>query len=64
MVKLIHCIPKFLAGRSNLPAIIYAHGGGVVGGNAHLYRLYLAHMAMHCGVVVFNVDYRLAPETR
>ena len=44
--------------------IVYAHGGGVIGGTANLYKGFLSHMAMDCGVVVFNVDYRLAPETR
>ena len=50
--------------RRDRPAIVYAHGGGVVGGTAHMYRLYLAHMAVDCGVIVYNVDYRLAPETK
>ena len=43
---------------------MYAHGGGAVAGKADLYKMYLAHMAFDCGVVVFNVDYRLAPEVR
>ena len=71
---------QFLAGQTDRPCIVYAHGGGVVGGSAEIYsryrslrmRLvltlcigrYLAYMALDCGVVVFNVDYRLAPETR
>ena len=29
-----------------------------------MYRGLLSFMAMNCGVVVFNVDYRLAPEYR
>ena len=44
--------------------MVYAHGGGAVGGSAMGYKGYLSHMAMTCGVVVFNVDYRLAPDTK
>ena len=29
-----------------------------------MYKGFLAHMAVDSRVVVFNVDYRLAPETR
>ena len=29
-----------------------------------MYKNFLAHMAVDCRVVVFNVDYRLAPEAR
>ena len=53
-----------LAGEKNRPAIVYAHGGGCIGGSADLYEHCLAHMAVDCRVVVYNVDYRLAPETR
>ena len=53
-----------LAGEKNRPAIVYAHGGGCIGGTADLYENFLAHMAVDCRVVVYNVDYRLAPETR
>ena len=47
-----------------LACIIYAHGGGAIGGSAAMYKGLLSYMAVDCGVVVFNVDYRLAPETR
>ena len=57
-------IVQSLAGEKNRPAIVYAHGGGCIGGSADLYKGFLAHMAVDCRVVVFNVDYRLAPETR
>ena len=53
-----------LAGEKNRPAIVYAHGGGCIGGSADLYKGFCAHMAVDSRVVVFNVDYRLAPETR
>ena len=29
-----------------------------------MYKGFLAHMALDSRVIVFNVDYRLAPETR
>ena len=41
-----------------------AHGGGCVSGKASQYGNYLSYMALDCGVVIFNVDYRLAPEYR
>jgi len=60
---LVHT-PKAIAGEKNRPAIVYAHGGGCIGGSAEMYKWFLAHMAVDNRVVVFNVDYRLAPETR
>jgi len=59
---LVHT-PKAMALEKSRACIVYAHGGGVIGGTANLYKGFLSHMAMDCGVVVFNVDYRLAPET-
>merc|ERR1711874_1964 len=56
--------PKSLVNTNNNAAIIYAHGGGAVGLSAELYRPFLATLAVECGVVVFNVEYRLAPETK
>ena len=60
---LVHT-PKAIKSKSDKAAIIYAHGGGVVAGSANLYKPYLSSLALDCGVVVFNVDYRLAPETK
>eukprot|EP00090_Calanus_glacialis_P019083 TRINITY_DN29421_c0_g1_i1.p1 TRINITY_DN29421_c0_g1~~TRINITY_DN29421_c0_g1_i1.p1 ORF type:complete len:312 (+),score=78.00 TRINITY_DN29421_c0_g1_i1:1-936(+) len=60
---LVHT-PKLLKDNQSNAAIIYAHGGGVVGGSANLYKNYLSSLAHDCNVVVFNVDYRLAPETK
>merc|ERR1712013_293808 len=60
---LVHT-PKSLAGEESRACIIYAHGGGCVAGSAAMYAPYLSYMAVDCGVVVFNVDYRLAPGTR
>ena len=45
-------------------AYIYAHGGGAVGIEASTYKPILAYYAVDCNVVVFNVDYRIAPETK
>merc|ERR1719245_833128 len=45
-------------------AYIYAHGGGAISLSAKTYKPLLAHYAVECNVVVFNVDYRLAPETK
>ena len=58
------CSVKGISGEASLPCIVYAHGGGVVACNAHQYKPYMSYMAVDCGVKVFNVDYRLAPETR
>ena len=57
--------PKTLQGREKKhAAYIYAHGGGCVGLSAKQYKPLLCHYAIECNVVVFNVDYRLAPETK
>merc|ERR1719494_845270 len=56
--------PKEIAGKKANPAIIYAHGGGVVAGTADQMKPILSHLACKLGVVYFNVDYRLAPETK
>merc|ERR1712096_92025 len=45
------------------PCLLYAHGGGAVGGRADQFTPYLSLLAARCGVVVFNVDYRKAPAT-
>jgi len=63
-VKVLVHSPKSLAGEKSRPAIVYAHGGGCIGGSADIYKKFLAHMAVDCRVIVFNVDYRLAPEAR
>ena len=60
---LVHT-PKEIAGKKANPAIIYAHGGGVVAGTAIQMKPILSHIACKLGVVYFNVDYRLAPETK
>ena len=56
--------PKSLVGGTKNAAYIYAHGGGVIAGTASESKPSLAFTAVNCGVVVFNVDYRIAPETK
>ena len=53
-----------LAQADSRACIIYAHGGGAIAGSATMHKGMLSHTAVNCGVVVFNVDYRLAPGTR
>jgi len=46
------------------PAIVYVHGGGAISGTAPMFKAHCSAMAELAGVVFFNVDYRLAPETK
>ena len=56
--------PKKLVESKNRTALIYAHGGGVVAVSAADTKNWRAHVAVDCDVVAFDVDYRLAPETK
>ncbi|KAL5253801.1 hypothetical protein ACHWQZ_G013541 [Mnemiopsis leidyi] len=56
--------PNTLARNSHNAAYIYAHGGGGVASTAALAKPWLDYIAVKCGVVVFNVDYRLSPEVK
>jgi epsilon-lactone hydrolase len=50
-------------GASEQPrAVLYLHGGGYVLGSPRMYRVLAAHLSCSTGAVVFNLDYRLAPE--
>lgn len=60
---LVHT-PKQLDKQVQRPAIIYAHGGGVVGCKASTHKRYLSKLALKSNVVIFNVDYRRAPEVK
>ena len=55
---LVHT-PKFLIECHPNAALIYAHGGGVVAGDAAMMKGRLSDIGKECGVVCFNVDYRL-----
>jgi len=61
-VKVFVHRPKRLQGPS--PAVLYVHGGGVIAGRAEQFFGWCSHMAESCGVIFFNVDYRLAPEAK
>jgi len=43
-------------------AILYLHGGGYILGSLATHRSIGAHLALHAGVEVLSIDYRLAPE--
>lgn len=43
---------------------IHAHGGGAIMLNAEMFNGMLAVWAVENGSVLFNVDYRLGPETK
>jgi acetyl esterase/lipase len=47
-----------------LPCLVYAHGGGWVFGNLDSHDVLCAQFALEAGIVVFAIDYRLAPEAR
>ena len=55
---------KFHGDGKKRAAYIYSHGGACIGLSANSYKPLLSHYAIECNVVVFNVDYRLAPETK
>lgn len=61
-VKVFVHRPKRLNGPS--AAVLYAHGGGVIAGRADQFFGFCSHLAESCGVIFFNVDYRLAPEAK
>jgi monoterpene epsilon-lactone hydrolase len=43
-------------------AVLYLHGGGYTVGSPRLFRATAAYLAEASGAVVYNLDYRLAPE--
>jgi acetyl esterase len=47
---------------AELPALVFAHGGGWVFGNLDSHDVLCAQLAIEAGIVVFAIDYRLAPE--
>ena len=57
-------IPKKIAGGKANPAYIYAHGGGGYCGTAADSKPWLDVLAVEGNMIVFNVDYRIAPETK
>merc|ERR1712032_1808597 len=63
-VRVLVHTPAHLADREKNAGLVYAHGGAVLSGSAHLYKPHLSLLAINCGIPVFNVDYRLAPESK
>jgi acetyl esterase/lipase len=50
------------AGAAPGPAVIYAHGGGMIGGSLDLYDKVVSWYVSQTGVPFLSVGYRLAPE--
>ncbi|WP_240977156.1 alpha/beta hydrolase [Knoellia koreensis] len=49
---------------TDVPVIVFVHGGGYATGNVVLYDALCTHLAQQVRAVVVSVDYRLAPEHR
>jgi acetyl esterase len=56
--------PKNINRNKSNAALIYAHGGGAIAMTAEIYKPWLLLLSYHANIVLFNVDYRLAPETK
>ena len=50
-------------GQRNTAALLYLHGGGFITGSAASYHANCARYASELGLLVVNVEYRLAPQT-
>jgi len=46
----------------NAPAMVYIHSGGIVSGTPEVDDARCRRMASELGLVIFSIDYRLAPE--
>ncbi|GAA4730166.1 hypothetical protein GCM10025782_31500 [Pedococcus ginsenosidimutans] len=49
---------------TDVPVVVFIHGGGFVQGNVVMYDPLCSHLAARVRAVVVSVDYRLAPEHR
>jgi acetyl esterase len=56
--------PVSVLADAELPALVFAHGGGWVFGNLDSHDVLCSQLAIEAGIVVFAIDYRLAPEAR
>ena len=59
----IYTPKRILENKAN-PALLFAHGGGAIAFTPEIYKPWLLYLAFHTNVVIFNVEYRLAPETK
>merc|ERR1712037_371239 len=57
-VRVLLHTPAHLPESSTKAGLVYAHGGAVLSGSAHLYKPHLSLLAINLGIPVFNVDYR------
>jgi acetyl esterase len=55
-------VPAHLPGGTAPPLLLYLHGGGFVVGDLDTHDDPCRFLALHAGVAVLSVDYRLAPE--
>lgn len=60
----LHAFVYTPAGASNLPVIVYFHGGGWVIASAEVYDAGARGLAKKVQAIVISVDYRLAPENK
>lgn len=51
-----------MAPHPNAPALVYIHSGGIVSGTPEVDDARCRQMASELGLIIFSVDYRLAPE--
>jgi len=56
--------PVGAAADAALPALVYFHGGGWVIGDMDTHDVLCRQLTAEAGIVVVNVDYRLAPEAK
>ncbi len=50
------------SGRTDLPLVLYVHGGGWTFGSIRTHDRAMAHLALEGDFAVLGIDYRLAPE--
>lgn len=56
--------PEVMGASEPTPAVVYAHGGGMVAGSAAVFSSKVATFAHASNLPFFSVEYRLAPEHR
>jgi acetyl esterase/lipase len=58
----LRCYTTATASAAAGPAVVYAHGGGMIGGSLDLYDKVVSWYVAQTGVPFLSVGYRLAPE--